>query len=128
MSNFKSTTILAADGNTITKKSSNPAEIDDLGFFSTVKQAVVTPIKAGLKMTYLGATALDSVTSSLYENKEELDGVIRQGTRQGILLAKAGVIGVAKLNKEIGESMGVNLNDDIDVLIDQIYNEKEENK
>lgn len=102
----------------------NPHTIDDLGLFSTVKQAVVTPIKAGLKMTYLGATALDSVTSSLYENKEELDGVIRQGTRQGILLAKAGVIGVANLNKEIGESISVDLNDDIDVLIDQIYNKK----
>lgn len=112
MSNFKSTT--------------NPAEIDDLGFFSTVKQAVVTPIKAGLKMTYLGATALDSVTSSLYENKEELDGVIRQGTRQGILLAKAGVIGVAKLNKEIGESMGVNLNDDIDTIIENIYKKEDQ--
>lgn len=106
----------------------NPRTIDDLGFFSTVKQAIVAPMKAGLKMTYLGASAVDSFASSMYENKEELDGVIRQGTRQGILLAKAGVIGVAKLNKEIGESMGVNLNDDIDVLIDQIYNEKEENK
>lgn len=106
------------------KSTMNPSQIDDLGFFSTVKQAIVAPMKAGLKMTYLGASAVDSFASSMYENKEELDGVIRQGTRQGILLAKAGVIGVAKLNKEVGESMGVNLNDDIDTLIDQIYNEK----
>lgn len=120
MSNFKSTT-------SSKKTVPNPHTIDDLGFFPTIKAAVVTPIKAGLKMTYLGATALDSVTSSLYENKEELDGVIRQGTRQIILTAKAGVVAVAKANKELWDSMNINLNDNIDDIIDRIYNEKEEN-
>ena len=107
------------------KKTVNPQIIDDLGFFPTIKQAIVAPMKAGLKMTYLGASAVDSFASSMYENKEELDGVIRQGTRQGILLAKAGVLGVARLNKEIGDSMGLNLNDNIDDLIENIYKEEE---
>ena len=108
------------------KSTMNPAHIDDLGFFSTIKMGVVTPIKTSLKLAVTGLIVADAMASTVYDNREDTTKIVKQGIKQINTFAKVGVLGMAKLNKEMGDAMGVNLNDDIDVLIDQIYNEKED--
>lgn len=114
MSNFKSTM--------------NPSQIDDLGFFPTVKMGVVTPIKTSLKLGVTGLIIADATAQAVYENREDLAKVAKQTIKQTSNLLKVGVLGMAKLNKEMGDALGVNLNDDIDDIINNIYNEKEETK
>ena len=106
------------------KKTFNPAEIDDLGFFSTIKMGVVTPVKTSLKLGVTGLIIADSTAQAVYENREDLAKVAKQTIKQTSNLLKVGVLGIAKLNNELGEAMGVDINEDIDVLIDGIYKEE----
>lgn len=108
------------------KSTMNPSQIDDLGFFPTIKMGITLPIKTSLKVGASGLIIADAMATSLYENKEELAKTAKQGVKQTITLFKAGVVATAKLNKEMGEAMGVNLNDDIDTIIENIYKKEEQ--
>lgn len=109
------------------KSTINPSQIDDLGFFSTIKMGVVTPIKTSLKLGVTGLIVADATAQAVYENREDLAKVAKQTIKQTSNLLKVGVLGMATLNREMGEAMGVDINEDIDVLIDEVY-KKEETK
>lgn len=104
----------------------NPSNIDNLGFFPTIKMGATTPIKTSIKIGVTGLIIADAAAQAVYENREELAKTAKQGVKQTITLFKAGVVATAKLNKEMGEAMGVNLNDDIDTIIENIYKKEEE--
>ena len=104
----------------------NPTQIDDLGFFSTVKMGVVTPIKTSLKLAVTGLIVVDAVASAVYDNREDTTKIVKQGIKQVTAFTKVGVLGMAKLNKEMGDAMGIDITEDIDVLIDNVYKKEDQ--
>lgn len=109
------------------KSTMNPSQIDDFGFFPTIKMGVVTPIKTSIKLAVTGLIVADAMASAVYDNREDTTKIVKQGIKQINTFAKVGVLGMATLNREMGEAMGVDITEDIDVLIDNVY-KKEETK
>lgn len=89
------------------KSTMNPSQIDDLGFFPTIKMGVVTPIKTSLKVGVSGLIIADAMANSLYENKERLASHAKHGVETAINLLDDALIGVHKLHIETRLQMGV---------------------
>ena len=97
----------------------------EMGFTKAVGLCFKLPVVTAAKTAATTLVLVDSAASALADNEVRLKKTVKHIINEGITTANMAVVGIAKLNCELGESLGINPKDDLDSQITAVYSRYE---
>lgn len=96
-----------------------------MGFTKAVGLCFKLPVVTAAKTAATALVIADAAASALADNEARLKSLVKHTLSEGITTANMAVVGIAKLNCELGESLGINPKDDLDSQITAVYSRYE---
>ena len=105
----------------------------EMGTLKAIGLCFRLPVLTTVKTASTTLIIVDAAASALSENQDRLKKTVKHGINETLSLVDMGILGVHRMNIEMANSLGVDLNKDLDESIkemDQKFLDKveEENK